>query len=410
MPDMSLWHPHPEQLYIEPISNMNRDMDVRNKKYNKWFFCTIIFVMGLIMNIGIANIIVDPYFHYHRPITHYRLYNERYVNDGIARHFDYDAIIIGNSLSQNYKTSQYDELFDAHSVKLPYSGAGVKEIWLALGRAIGRESVELDVDVPVWEYGSTPDDIDEQEYAFHKGYNDDVGIVLVTMDIEDIMLPFYWSRYKDYPKYLYDDNILNDGGYLFNKEVFYRGTLYSLAMTARGEESTTFDNYSSWEHECGKDKVLSYLDKYDTFDNCQIWELTGYEKKKLDQMIEYNIAPVIEANPDVQFMLVLPPRSIAKWAEYSIEGGIDFRIDGMEHLLSELTEYDNVAFYGFDDEYNIVTDFDRFSDLIHYDSKVNEWMISEMSRSHHLITKDNYKEYISGIRSYYSEYDYTSLR
>ena len=41
---------------------------------------------------------MDPYFHYHGPFSSfsYRLYEERYINDGISRHFNYDAIITGD--------------------------------------------------------------------------------------------------------------------------------------------------------------------------------------------------------------------------------------------------------------------------------------------------------------------------
>ena len=86
--------------------------------YKKWLRRTIIEILGIMIFVVLLQIIVDPYFHYHKPITKYRLNDERYINDGIARHFDYDAIIIGNSLCQNFSTSQYDELFGTNSVKL----------------------------------------------------------------------------------------------------------------------------------------------------------------------------------------------------------------------------------------------------------------------------------------------------
>lgn len=53
------------------------------------------------------TIYVDPLFHYHAPLgsLQYPLYDERYMNDGIVRHFDYDAIITGSSMTENFKTS-----------------------------------------------------------------------------------------------------------------------------------------------------------------------------------------------------------------------------------------------------------------------------------------------------------------
>ena len=44
---------------------------------------------------GGATAWIDPYFHYHGPIEgiSYSFAGERYMNDGIARNLDYDAII-----------------------------------------------------------------------------------------------------------------------------------------------------------------------------------------------------------------------------------------------------------------------------------------------------------------------------
>ena len=57
--------------------------------------------------------VVDPYFHYHKPLKglYYTLDNERSQNDGIIRHFNYDAMIIGTSMAENFKTSEMDELW-----------------------------------------------------------------------------------------------------------------------------------------------------------------------------------------------------------------------------------------------------------------------------------------------------------
>ena len=107
-----------------------------NSKYKKWLRTTVYEIFAIMILVAILQIVIDPYFHYHKPITKYRLNDERYINDGIARHFDYDAIITGNSLCQNFSTSQYDELFGTKSVKLTFSGAGYKEIWESLGRAL----------------------------------------------------------------------------------------------------------------------------------------------------------------------------------------------------------------------------------------------------------------------------------
>lgn len=100
--------------------------------FKKWIFifftetCIITFILAAI------NVIVDPFFHYHKPLPglFYILNNERYQNNGILKHFDYDAIITGTSMTENFKTSEFDKLFNVNSIKIPFSGATFKEIMI----------------------------------------------------------------------------------------------------------------------------------------------------------------------------------------------------------------------------------------------------------------------------------------
>ena len=45
-----------------------------------------------------------------------------------AKHFDYDAIITGTSMTENFLSSEFDSLFGVNSVKTTFSGASYKEI------------------------------------------------------------------------------------------------------------------------------------------------------------------------------------------------------------------------------------------------------------------------------------------
>ena len=79
---------------------MKQVKEMTPKKWGTW---AIVIILTLVVGMGLLTYIVDPYFHFHAPIEgmSYRLYEQRYINDGISRHFDYDTIVIGNSLSEN---------------------------------------------------------------------------------------------------------------------------------------------------------------------------------------------------------------------------------------------------------------------------------------------------------------------
>lgn len=345
--------------------------------YKKWLRSTIIGILGIMMFVVLLQIIVDPYFHYHKPITKYRLNDERYINDGIARHFDYDAIITGNSLCQNFSTSQYDELFGTKSVKLPFSGAGYKEIWESLGRALE--------------------------------YNDGVKEVLVCMDLQDLDREAEWERYEGNPTYLYDDNILNDVKYVFNKDAIYRGTLYNLLWTATGHESTSMDEYSSWERISGPYEACSSLVPItnEMSGNTRMYD--NLDEERISYNLVMNVLTVVENNPDVEFKLLIPPSSIARWAQYYEEGDIEYRINGLKYALNELIKHENVQLWAFDDAFEVTTNLMIYSDAIHYDSSINQWMLEEISMNHHIIKHNFVDEYCDRIKEYYLNYPYIVL-
>lgn len=346
-------------------------------QYKKWFYTTIVTIILSLFLIGLATYIVDPYFHYHKPIMNYRLYNERYINDGIARHFAYDTIITGNSLAQNYKTSYVDELFNTKSVKLTYSGAGYKELCSALERNIS--------------------------------YTDQVETVIFSMDFDDLFRSADWQRYTEEPTYLYDDNVINDIKYLLNKNVIYRGVLYNVFMTLLGKESTTFDEYSSWVYENGPEKACSSLLRIDEQSIIKQAPMSYEERERVIGNINDNILRVINAFSEVKFIIIIPPSSIAKWAEYYSNGEIEKRIEALDQALSLILECDNVEVFAFVDAFDIATNLNIYCDRIHYDSSVNAYMVDCINKMEHSICENDYQDYINAIQRFYKEYDYTTL-
>lgn len=130
---------------------------------------------------------IDPYMHYHKPDTEgyfYSLNNQRSQNDGITKHFEYDALITGTSMTENFKTSEMDALFACNSIKVPYSGGSYKEINDNLKVAV-ENNPNLKMVVRGLDMGRFLDDKDVMRY--------DLGT---------------------YPTYLYDSNPLNDVQYI----------------------------------------------------------------------------------------------------------------------------------------------------------------------------------------------------
>lgn len=105
----------------------------RNKnvsKSSKWNRIVILGTLVMLLCVTFLTIVVDPFFHYHKPLSimKYFLNDERHQNDGISRHFNYSAIITGTSMTENFKTTDFEKIYHMKSIKVPFSGAGYKEI------------------------------------------------------------------------------------------------------------------------------------------------------------------------------------------------------------------------------------------------------------------------------------------
>ena len=115
---------------------------------------------------------------------------QRYQNDGIVKNFDYDAMIVGTSMTENFLASEFDELFNVNSIKVPLEGASYKEIDQLIKKAANS--------------------------------NDDLKIVIRGLDYSY----FFWDKdvmsYDNYPTYLYNNNIFDDVNYIFNKEIIVK--------------------------------------------------------------------------------------------------------------------------------------------------------------------------------------------
>lgn len=353
---------------------------VRDINPRKWGICAIVILVVMIVGMALMTYIVDPYFHYHAPIQgmSYRLYEQRYINDGISRHFKYDAVVTGNSLSENVKASEVDDLFDCKSVKLPYSGAGYKELWESLERTLS--------------------------------YNAGIEKVIVFVDTEDITNDKDFVRYEEYPDYLYDNNIWNDASYLWNKDIFYRGTLYNLLMTLSGRESTTFDEYSAKDSEMGPEVVLPLIGDIPEPEDANERQYTEEDRQNVEENIKDNIVRVVEKYPEVDFYLIFCPPSIARWGKYYRWGEVQYRIAAGETATGLLLNEKNIHLYGFQDDLEVVCNLDNYRDTIHYSSDIASYIIKTVSEGKRELTTENSGDYFLRLTDFFVDYNYQSLR
>lgn len=352
-------------------------------KTKEWIIGWLVIVIIVLTIIGSFVYKIDPYFHYHKPDTDdyfYSLDNERSQNDGISKHFDYDALIIGTSMTQNFKTSELDEIFGVNSIKVPYSGGSYKEINDSLKTALKyNENLELVV----------------------RGL--DTAMFLDTADrmFADLEL---------YPTYLYDENPFNDVKYIFNKDtIFSRAYAMTQASNDKNFEPgiTSFDAYSSWHFTCGINAVAPDGVAYNgTGDAIQ---LSDEEKAVIYENITQNVTSIADEYPDTEFYYLFTPYSIL-WYKSLVEDGTIYRqIEAEKYIIELILEHENIKLFSFNGIENIITDINNYKDFMHYATWVNSYMLRCMYENEYRLTKENYEEYLKQEFNLIVNYDYNSL-
>ena len=337
------------------------------KKYSLW-------TMGLtilaLIFFAIPTVIIDPYFHYHAPINglQYPIDNQRYQNDGMLKHFSYDAIIAGTSMTLNFKPEEFNELFGVNSLHISFLGGSYKEI---------NNNIMTGLE-----------------------YNPDVKIVLRGLDIDLLDKDKDYMKYDHYPEYLYDKNIFNDVNYVLNKEIFDLNW-HVLSNTGEEEQEDLPPNYYS------KASVLSSFERSPLSDT--IMEFTREDEQRIRESICQNVTCAAEKYPEVTFYLFWTPYNICYWDGVCREGQIDYILEAERVAMEEMFQYDNIKIFTFDNNYDLVCNLDNYCDRGHYSPAINSDMLRWMRAGEYELTKENYVEHLKDMSEFYLTYDFDAI-
>ena len=191
---------------------------MENSKKKSIIFLIVFLAASAAVVLACASLVVyiDPYMHYHAPRQgkNYILKEQRYLNDGIVKNCDYNAMICGSSMTECFRPSVMDSYFGTKGIKVPFSGGSYREVGDLL-RTACASNPNLKMVIRGLDCNRFFDSKDERDYD------------------EDT-----------YPTYLYDNNYLNDVKYVFSKDAIIDS---ALIFIHRGEAAkpSSFDTYST---------------------------------------------------------------------------------------------------------------------------------------------------------------------
>ncbi len=324
---------------------------------------------------------IDPYFHYHKPLSYvkYELKQQRYQNNGIVKHFDYDAIITGSSMTECFRTSELDALFGVSSVKVPYSGGSFKEV------------------------------NDNLKVAVEK--NPDLKMVVRCIDSNRLFDEVDAVDYDNYPDYLYDDNPLNDAAYLLNKSILLTGLQNLNGYLQDGAQELSFDLYCNWSDYAtyGKEAVERNYQRDEVPLSELRHEITAEEYARMDANIEQNLVALARENPQIEFYYYFTPNSIYCMDYWNRQGNLQKQLDAERYFIEKLLPYENIHLFSFYTEYDTICDLNNYMDVAHHTGELNSQILVWMKEGRHELTKENYETYCQAVRDFYCNYDYDAM-
>ncbi|MGN0436362.1 MAG: hypothetical protein ACI4D8_07030 [Wujia sp.] len=343
----------------------------------KWLICWFGMVITALVLIACLVYNLDPYLHYHKPYTdkyYYTLDNQRSQNNGIIKRFEYDAIITGTSMTENFMTTELDELFGVDSIKVTYSAGTYKEI---------NDNLKIALEI-----------------------NPELKLIVRCLD----MNYFFDSADKmrsdlgEFPTYLYDDNIFNDVNYIYNRDVLFTRIHEMLSSEEKG--ITTFNEYTNWQFQYDYGRKAVNPTGMVNSEPDEWTHLTEEDIAIITENINENVLSLVKEYPDVDFYYFFPPYSIVWWNQLVSDGEIYRQLEAERYIIEQLLPYDNVHLYSFNNRTDITTNLNNYKDDIHYGQWVNSLILKWMHDGQYLLTQDNYMEYLEEELSFYLACDY----
>ncbi|MBQ2253326.1 MAG: hypothetical protein II328_05005 [Clostridia bacterium] len=304
--------------------------------------------LALLLLMGAAVYLLDPFAYYRYEEGQLIVNNYRFVNPGIAKNVDYDAVVVGSSMTQNFDLPLMREKLGVDPVKLTVGGMSVEgmELTLDLVKREGKaKTVFVCLDLPT--FNKEKDDL------------------------------------STYATYLYDEDALNDVKYLCGYETWMRLLPLNLgfrALDAAGKKipnsqaTRDLDTIGEWHSSATYSAENLKKTYYKTLEDLE--EETESEQEILARMkknADKTLALFAEET-ELEFVLFFPPYSQLFWNGATLTDHLSPYLAAKEYVAARVAEYDHLTLYDFQSMAESA-DLDNYKDYTHYSKDLNDRMV-----------------------------------
>ena len=313
----------------------------------RWAIFTLTAAILLLSLCALTVYLVDPFEHY-RESAILPLYDqESYNNPGIAKHYDYDAVILGTSMVEMSHPSVIDECFGVSSVKLPMRGSHTAQMGWQLSRVLNTHELKLAIlAVDAYSLMGPPDDMEE---------------------IYD---------------YLWNDSALDDVNYLLNLDVL----LVKVPRLLRNL-GKPLDGKRDAMYQC-TDVTFGAQSVFDSFEFMAQQEMTDpdYRLERSTENIERHIEAYVAAHPETTFKIYMPPYSVAYWYVMTRGGLSEQQYRSRARVCELLLDYPNVEIYDYSSRLEWITDLGNYFDYSHHSGAISDAIMRAMAAGENRVT------------------------
>jgi hypothetical protein len=346
----------------------------KDKNLSTYLWVEYLLITFLFFNLLIIlfNFIVDPYQQYRKATLYtFTVQDQRYLNAGLAKNYDYDSIVVGSSMTENFYADDITKILHFENViKLPFHGSSIFEEVALIKTATKHKKIKNII------FGF---DI----YSF----NGDIT-------------PLNKSIF--FPSYMYDDNFFNDLLYLLNFKVL-RKSIKSLSNKYDKKKiNTQLNSIYNWQQNWQNSFNIKNVLKLYNLKKNNYNDLTKQQRSKFFHSFRFDILKkhfdtellsVIQKNPQTNFYIFYPPYSVLAYKLMLHQNILQDTVEFKKYVFFSLQKYKNVKIYDFQIAKSITNNLHYYKDTQHYNENINKWMLEQIAKDNYLVTQSNIEQY-----------------
>lgn len=331
------------------------------KVYTQFWFYLVSISLILVI---IINFTVDPYQRYrinkYYPLE-YKSNLSRKLIPGLAKNSNYDTIITGSSMVENFLLSDLKKL-GGNPIKFSMSGSTAFEINLVLKKVFSEKQ--------------------------------NVRMVIIGVDIPSFIGPIdrIKNGHSSFPFYLFNNNDIIDHKYLISGDTFFE-SMKCLSRLIRYDRSPYVNDLEymfQWQHLHNESFTINNVHK--SWLNVSTKPLCK-DSWKLDNLIKSfnnNILEHISQNQGTKFLLFFPPYSIYAYKLWYNNDLLGLVNEFKEHIDLSTKELENFELFDFQLSQDIIFNLDNYKDYSHYHQNINSLLIQHIINNRFNVKKLDY--------------------